>query len=127
MTPPQCIVEAFADHFPSVFNSLSLSSVIIPNKARLIFCDFFNVPSISDSDVKQAIRRLSPSKCVGPDEILSSIIRDCSEIVPLLLSHIFNISFLRGKFPTLWQQAADLPVFKTGNSALIANYRQITI
>jgi hypothetical protein len=35
------------------------------------------VPSISDSDVKQAILRLSPSKCVGPDDIPSFIINGC--------------------------------------------------
>jgi hypothetical protein len=34
---------------------------------------------------------------------------------------------LKGKFPTLWKQAAVVPIFKKGNSTLVANYTQITI
>jgi hypothetical protein len=81
--------------------------------------------SISDSDVKQAIRRLGPSKFVGADEIPSFIIKGCSGIFASLLSHIFNIILLQGKFPTLWEQAAVLLVLKHGNSAVIINYRRI--
>jgi hypothetical protein len=43
------------------------------------------------------------------------------------LSHIFNISLLHGKFPTLWKQVTVVPVSRKGNSALITNYRPITI
>jgi hypothetical protein len=70
--------------------------VVILNNARFTFSDFLNVPSISDADVKQAIRRLSPSKCVGPDEISSFIIKGCSEtFAPLLrrgVSHSMEAS-----------------------------------
>jgi hypothetical protein len=62
----------------------------MPNNAPFTFSDFLNVPSISDAEVKQAIRRLSLSKCVGPDEIPSFIIKGYSEIFASLLSHIFN-------------------------------------
>jgi hypothetical protein len=63
----------------------------------------------------------------GGDEIPSFIIKRCSEIFAPLLSHIFNISLLEAKFPTMWKQAAIMPVFKKGNSALITNYGPITI
>jgi hypothetical protein len=54
ITQPQCIVESFADHFSSIFNSPF--SVVIPNNARFIFSFYFlNFSSISDSDVKQEI------------------------------------------------------------------------
>jgi hypothetical protein len=54
------------------------SSVVILNNARFMLSDFLNIPSVSVSDVKQAVRCFSPSKYVGPDEIPSSIIKDCS-------------------------------------------------
>jgi hypothetical protein len=92
MAQPQCIAEAFADHFSSIFNSSSF--VVIPNNACFTFYDFLNIPSISDSDVKQAIRRLSLSKYVGPDEIPSFIIKVCSDIFTPFLYHIRNISLL---------------------------------
>jgi hypothetical protein len=98
ITQPQCIVEAFADHFPSIL--FPPCSVVIPINARFSFSDSLNVPSISDYAyvVEQTIRSLSPSMCVSPDKILSSIVKGCSEICSLLLSHIFNISFYKGIF-----------------------------
>jgi hypothetical protein len=48
----------------SIFNSFS--SVVFPNNACFNLSDFFNVPSISDSGVRQAVRRLSSPKCAGP-------------------------------------------------------------
>jgi hypothetical protein len=68
---PWCTAENFAYHFCSVFNSSS--PVIIPDNTHFTLASFFNIPSIYDSDVKQAIRRLSSSKCVGPNEILNFI------------------------------------------------------
>jgi hypothetical protein len=75
VTPePQCTAEEFAYRFCSVFNS---SSVIIPDNTHFTLAGFFNLPSISKSYVKQAIRRLTSSKYVGPDEIPSFINVDC--------------------------------------------------
>jgi hypothetical protein len=52
------------------------------------FSDFLNVPLISDSDVKQAVQCLSPSKYVRPDEIPSFIIKGFSQIFsPSFESH----------------------------------------
>jgi hypothetical protein len=87
------------DHFSLIF--ISPSSVAIPNNARFIFSEFLNFSSIYDYDLKQAVRRLSSWKCVGPDKIPSFIIEGCSEMFVPFLSHIFNISSLQGKFPTL--------------------------
>lgn len=80
-----------------------------------------------NSDVKQTTQSLSPSKCVGQDEIPSLTIKACSNIFSPLLSHIFNIVFLQEKFPSLWKQAAVLPVSKNTNSALITNCKPIII
>jgi hypothetical protein len=113
------------DHFSSIFNSLSF--VVIPNNAHFTFSTFSNVPSISDSDIEEAIQHLSPLRCVSPDEIPSFIIKGCSEIFCHFLSHIFYVSLLQAKFPTLRKKVAIMPVFKKDNSALITNYRPITM
>jgi hypothetical protein len=34
---------------------------------------------------------------------------------------------LKEKFPTLWKEAAVVPIFKKGNITLVTNYRPITI
>jgi hypothetical protein len=51
----------------------------------------------------------------------------CPEILTSLLCHIFNLSLLTGKFPSLWKKAAVVPIFKKSNRALIGNYRPISI
>jgi hypothetical protein len=124
ITQPQCIADEFADHFAALFKTSS--SVDILNNLHFILSDFLNVPSISNSDVKKAIRCLILSKCVGPDEISSSIIKGCSDIFAPVLRHIFNISLLQGKYLILWKQAV-VPALKKGNSALINDYRPITV
>jgi hypothetical protein len=43
------------------------------------------------------------------------------------LQYIFNLSLSQLLFPSSWQKAAILPIFKKGNISLIANYRPISI
>jgi hypothetical protein len=124
-TESQLIADVSADHFFSIFNWSS--SVHAPNNSDCVSSDFLNTPRISDSDVERAISRLRSMKCVGPDEIPNFIMKGCSEILTPLLRHIFNLSLLTGKFPSLWEKTAVVPVFKNGNRVLVGNYRPISI
>jgi hypothetical protein len=74
--------------FSSIFNP---SSIDIPSNVRFTFCDFLNVPLISNSDIKQAVGHPSPSRCIVPDYFLSFIFKGCSEMFGPLLSHIFRL------------------------------------
>jgi hypothetical protein len=71
-----------------------------------------NVPFVSDSDVRRTIRRLKSTKSVGPDDIPSFIIKGCSEIFVPVLKHTFNLGLSNGGFPSLWKEAAVVPIFK---------------
>jgi len=126
ITEPQLIAEAFADHFRSIFNSSSATQVHY-NPVETTSSDFLNVPFVFDSDVRRAIRRLKSTKSVGPDDIPSFIIKGCSEIFVPVLKHIFNLSLSNGVFPSLWKEAAVVPIFKKGSSALVTNYRPISL
>jgi hypothetical protein len=88
---PQVIAEALADHHYSIFNSSSATQVH-SNPMEMTSSDFFKVPFIFDSDVKQAFQRLKSTKSVGLDDIPSFIIKGCSEIFVPVLKHIFNLS-----------------------------------
>jgi hypothetical protein len=117
ITEPQLIADAFADRRSSIFN-LS-SSVHVPNNSDCVSSDFLNIPYISDSDVERAISRLRSMKCGGPDEIPNFIIKGCSEILTHLLRHIFNLSLLTGKFPSLWKKAAVVPFLRQTTEPLL--------
>jgi hypothetical protein len=64
--------EASANHFVR-FSTLPLLSIFQPTPVLLCLI-FLNIPSISDSDAKGAIQRLSLSQCVGTNEIPSFVI-----------------------------------------------------
>lgn len=40
---------------------------------------------------------------------------------------IFNLSLTQHYFPTVWKQAAVVPIFKNGNTASVSNYQPISI
>jgi hypothetical protein len=69
ITDARGITEASPAHLCSIF----ISSVDIPYNINPNFSDYLNVPSISDSDVKQAIRRLRSLKRADGDGISSLI------------------------------------------------------
>jgi hypothetical protein len=90
--------------------------------------EFLNVPFVFDADVRRAVRRLKSTKTVSPDDIRSFfIIKGCSEIFVPELNHIFNLSLSNGGFPSLWKEAASVPISKKGSSALVTNYRSVSL
>jgi hypothetical protein len=97
------------------------------NSVETTSSDFLNVPVVFDSDVKRAIQCLKSTKSVGPDDILSFIIKGCSEIFVPVLKHVFNLSLSNGVFPSLWKEAAVVSIFKKGSSVLLTNYRSISL
>jgi hypothetical protein len=106
----------FSKHFqsvndnpcPTVFPTLLSSS------------EFLILASVSDWDVTKAIKRLTPSKSVGVDDIPGFVIKDCTDIIVPILKHIFNLSLSQHYFPNLWKQATIVPVLKKAKIPLLA-------
>jgi hypothetical protein len=78
-------------------------------------------------DVQNTMKRLRPTKPVGPDGIPSFVTKGCSEIFVPVLKFIFNLSISQNTIPNLWKQAAIVPVFKKGKASTVGNYRSIAI
>ena len=55
------------------------------------------------------------------------ILKECSDVLSLPLTILFNISLDNAIFPTDWKKADVCPVFKTDNPQLISNYRPISL
>jgi hypothetical protein len=86
-----------------------------------------SLASISDSDTQNATKRLRPSKSVGLDGVPSFVIKGCSELFVPVIKFMFNLSLSQHKSPTLWKQAAVVPVFNKGSCASVSNCRPISI
>jgi hypothetical protein len=123
LAEPCNVADAFAKYFQSVYNTPCTG--VFPS--LLQSSEFLSLAPISELDICKALRRLRPSKSVGLDDIPSFVIKVCSEIFVPVLKHIFNISLTQHYFPTVWKQAAVVPVFKKSNTASVSNYRPISV
>ena len=55
------------------------------------------------------------------------VIKYCINELIKPIAYICNLSLLTGVFPKQWKHAVITPIFKTGSSDLICNYRPISI
>ena len=123
LTQQREATEAFAACFKGVFNNNCMNDV----STEFISSDSLYILSISDSGVRKSIRRLRPSKFFGFDGSPAFIIKGSSYILIPVLKCIFNPNLSQYIFPTLWKQAAFVPIFKKGKTALENNYTSISI
>jgi hypothetical protein len=117
------VADEFCKHFQSVYNHPC--PVVFP--ANLSSSELLTLAPVSHSDIIKAINRLKPSKAVGLDDIPRFVIKGCSDVFVPVLKHNFNLSLSQQYFPTLWKQAAIIPVLKKGKSTSASNYRPITL
>jgi hypothetical protein len=115
LAEPYKVADAFAKHFQSVYNTPCTG--VFPSLSS----EFLSLAPISELDICKALRRLKPYNSVGLDDIPSFVIKGCSEIIVPVLKHIFNLSLTQNYLPTVWKQAAVVPVFKKGNTASVSN------
>jgi hypothetical protein len=120
---PVDVADEFCKHFKSVYNH----PCPVVFSSQLSSSELLTLAPVSDSDIIKAINRLKPSKSVGLDGIPGFIIRGCTDVFIPVLKHIFNLSLSQQCFPTLWKQAAIVPVLKKGKSTSVSNYRPITL
>jgi hypothetical protein len=87
------------------------------------------LPAITELDILRAIKRLRPSKSVGPHGIPSSTVKGYSIIFAPLLIYIFNLSLSQEHFPAQWEKkkAVIVRILKKGNSSFVSNYRPISL
>ena len=71
--------------------------------------------------------KLDVNKAKGSDLIGNRILKECSDVLSLPLTILFNSSLDNGIFPTDWKKADVCPVFKKDNPQLISNYRPISL
>ena len=63
----------------------------------------------------------------GWDNFQSNVIKDTSDLLLLPLTHLLNLSITQGVFPDELKLAKVIPIFKSGDSAQIGNYRPVSV
>ena len=82
--------------------------------------------SLTDDEVKEALRSLKPNKSPGYDNISSNVVNETSDIFFTPLKYIFNLSLQQGIFPENLKIAKVYPIYKK-DEFLLTNYRPISV
>ena len=87
----------------------------------------FYITPTSPTEVANIVYSLKNSMCEGFVGLRISPVKETIDLIAVPLSHICNLSFSCGVFPTQLKTAKILPVFKCDDSSLFSNYRPISI
>ena len=81
----------------------------------------------TNNEVFNALVALKKTNSTGPDGIANKVLQLAAYLIAEPLAHIINQSFLSGIFPTAFKTAKVIPIFKTGKSDDVQNYRPISL
>ena len=103
--------ELFNDFFTRqcslVDNNSKLPSVVNKNTHQSL-----STVEFSTYDILKIIRNLDPNKAHGDDMISIRMLNICDESICKPLGIIFRSCLENGKFPSQWEKANMIPVFK---------------
>jgi hypothetical protein len=63
----------------------------------------------------------------GFDSISSNLLLQISNYVVKPLTHLINLNFEKGIFPTIYKKAIICPIYKAGDERELHNYRPISL
>ena len=114
----------FNTYFYSVFNpsSCSLNVDDLP-----VVHNSLNKIIFTESEVYYALINLDPSKASGVDEIGPRVLTSCASALCKPFHHLFNVSLKYGVVPSQWCIHKIIPVYKSGDSSSVRNYRSISL
>ena len=129
------ITNAFGKYFTNIARVLRASLNLLGDSvsemvllgSRTVEQPIFCFQPVCSTEVLNALKNLKRSKAAGLDNISSGMLKDASYNIAEPLSYIINLSLSSGIFPSDWKQAKVIPIFKSGNTTLMDNYRPIYI
>ena len=127
----QEILETLNEHFVTAGPSLAGKIERKQNDNPLQFLkraqESFRFSMVDQETMLKAIKQLKNGKAAGPDEILTTLVKDAAEFISQPLMMIFNASLNLGVFQDIWKLAKVSPIFQTGTRNNQNNYRSISV
>ena len=88
----------------------------------------FRFESADYQEILLTIDSLSENKASGPNSIPTDVLKLLKNCICQPLTHIINLSFATGIYPTKLKEAKVIPIFKNkGDPLFISNYRPISL
>lgn len=76
--------------------------------------------------MSSALKNISTRKSAGPDGLDPSLLKLSAEVIADPLTYIFNLSLEQSCIPDSWKLAHVVPLLKSGDPAILDNYRPIS-
>ena len=117
----------FADIGPSLAKNIPNPSISFESFLKRVNTTLPS-QSLSIKELKDNfLFSLKTNKSPGVDEINFNVIKHCFGELCGPLKYLFDLSLQSGVFPDLMKIAVVSPIFKTGDTADISNYRPISV
>ncbi|KAJ3499955.1 hypothetical protein NMY22_g19430 [Coprinellus aureogranulatus] len=89
----------------------------------------FDVETVTDDDIREAIGKLQPYKAPGPNGISNSVFTHCADILIPYLGPIFRATFTARHYPSRWKVSKTIVLRKPGRAdyGLANSYRPIAL
>ena len=82
---------------------------------------------VDDIEVESMIINSKSNKACGPNSIPNRILKSYKNYLIRPITHLINLSFSQGNFPSLMKLANVCPIFKKKDKNLCENYRPISL
>ena len=131
---PSTISNGFCSVFTNVISEIKRKAFPLrdfiwqnPSKIEKKSEKWFNFQPVTSADVEKCLKDVKRSKSTGLDDLPPGLLKDSAAAILLPLTHIINLSFSTGVFPTQWKNARIVPVHKSESKSSLDNYRPISI
>ena len=124
-------IEHFNNFFAEV-GRLTYEQTIAPTHLRNISearpkTNIFRPQPVGLDTIIVTVKQLRKTNSVGADGIAQRFINDSLPAIAYYLTVIINTSIVTGVYPSLWKHGIITPIYKSGDTDEINNYRPITI
>ena len=90
-------------------------------------CPQLSFSQISQAQLLEIINSMDAKSSTDINGISMKLIREIRHEVAIPLTHLFNLSFSSGTFPSKLKTSRTIPIFKAGNPLSCDNYRPISL
>ena len=87
----------------------------------------FQFEYVSVVFVKSFLKKVKRTKATGLDDLPAGMLKDCADYIAVPLRYIVNLSLNTGTVPSAWKEAKIVPIYKSGTSSSVENYRPISV
>ncbi len=90
-------------------------------------CSDNHVITVSEDEVRRALKLVNVRKAAGPDGITGRVLRSCSDQLAGLFTSIFNESLATSVIPTSFKKSVIIPVPKNYKPSCLNDYRPVAL